>query len=124
MSNVDVGAFYLYDDGKLNPFSVIGLPSKEININEGSFYRKAKDKREIVEMQFEENHPILKTGITELKISYLYILPIFYNNEIIAILELASVNKPKVDIKKYLNKILSDTSFIIPAIPITRIGNP
>lgn len=106
MSSVDVGALYLYEDGELNPFAAIGLPSKKININEeSSFYSKAIDKKEIVEIQFEKNHPLLKTGITELKISYLYVLPIFYNNKIIAVLELASVNKPKVDIKNYLLKI-------------------
>ncbi len=105
-TNVDVGAFYLYEDNELIPIAVLGLPNKKRSLcEEASFYNKAKDNREIVEIYFEENHPILKTGITQLKISYLFVLPIFYNNEIIAILELASVNKPTNDIKSYLNKI-------------------
>ncbi|MCB9207731.1 MAG: response regulator [Ignavibacteriales bacterium] len=106
LTNVDVGAFYLYDNNELIPFALIGITNanKQV-VDEYSLYKKAKDKKELIEIRFTENHPIIKTGITDLRINYLYILPIFYNNEILAILELASVNNPSVDIKTYLDKI-------------------
>jgi len=105
-SKVDVGAFYLYDENELVQFAEVGLFNQGYKtIEESVFYKRAKEKREVIEIHFSESHPIIKTGITELKINYMFILPIFYNNEIIAFLELASVNKPNVDVKIYLNKI-------------------
>jgi len=104
--NVDAGAFYLYNEKELTPFSVFGLSSHTREISEeSSLYKKAKDSREIVEIHFQENNPVIKTGITELKINYLYLLPLFYNNEIIAIMELAAVNRPQIDVKAYLSRI-------------------
>jgi len=41
----------------------------------------------------------------DLKISYLLLLPVINNNKVIAILELASIGKPNVDAKDYLEKI-------------------
>jgi signal transduction histidine kinase/CheY-like chemotaxis protein len=72
---------------------------------ESGFYNRAKKLKEIIELNFTENNPVVKTGLTEFKINHLYILPIFYNNNLLAIMELASVNKPKINIKDYLNKI-------------------
>ncbi len=105
-TKVDVGAFYLYESGKLKAFSTIGLPLKvDSIIDEAGFYKKAIDKGDLIEINFKENHPVVKTGITELKISWLYILPIYYNSKIISILELASVNNPNMNVREYLNKI-------------------
>lgn len=105
-TKIDAGALYLYEEDELKQFAVYGLQQKAKNIfNESSFYKKAKEKGELVEIVFDNNHPIIKTGITELKINYLYVMPIFHNNEIIAIMELASVNKPQIDVRYYLNKI-------------------
>ena len=106
VTNADAGAFYLYDKSELIPFAVLGLSNQQKNISEeSSFYKKAKENGEILEINFKENQPIIRTGITELSINHLFIVPIFYNNEIIAILELASVNKPKIDVKQYLSRI-------------------
>lgn len=105
-TNVDVGAIYLYDNDNFNPLFVFGLSETHPTFNtESSFYKMARDKREIVDVHFEENHPTIPTGITELKISYIYILPIFYNDEIIGMVELASVNESSIDVKEYLKKI-------------------
>ena len=105
-TKIDAGALYLYEEDELKQFAVYGLPHKSKNIfNETSFYKKAKEKGELVEIVFNNNHPVIKTGITELKINYLFVMPIFHNNEIIAMMELASVNKPEIDVKYYLNKI-------------------
>jgi len=105
-TGADVGAFYLYKNLEFIPFAVVGLVNKKQDLFvESGIYNKAKEQKEIIELSFEENHPVVKTGLTEFRINYLHILPIFYNNELIAIMELASVNKPKVNIKYYLNKI-------------------
>ena len=105
-TSVDAGALYLVDGNVIKPFSVLGLTHNSIDkLQDANFYKNAVEKKELLEIHFQENSPIIQTGIAELKINYLYILPIFYNQEVIAILELALVNNPKIDIKKYLNRI-------------------
>jgi len=105
-TGVDVGAFYIHENNEFLPFAVFGIPNKKQNlIIESGIYNKAKEQKEIIELSFTENHPVVKTGLTEFRISHIYIQPIFYNNEIIAILELASVKEPKIIVKDYLDKI-------------------
>ncbi len=105
-TGADIGAFYLHNNGEYNPFAIVGLiDSKKEMFVESGFYNKAKKQRKIIELNFTENNPVVKTGLTEFNINHLYILPIFYNNELLAVMELASINKPKVDIKEYLDKI-------------------
>lgn len=105
-AKVDAGALYLYEENKLNPLSAYGFVNdKNEQFAESTYYKNARKKKELVEIHFQENNPTIKTGITVLKINYLYILPIFYNNQIIAIVELAAVNKPNISINNYLNRI-------------------
>lgn len=105
-TGVDIGGIYLLENNLLMPLAVYGIPHLgDKVIYESSFYKRAIDNKEIIEIEFENNHPIVRTGLTELKINYLYILPISYNYEVIAILELASVNKPQNDVKQYYEKL-------------------
>lgn len=76
----------------LCPLSIYGIPHLgDKVIYDSSFYKRSIENKEIIDIEFTNNHPIVRTGLTELKINYLYILPITYNYEVIAILELASV---------------------------------
>ncbi len=86
-TSVDVGALYLYEEDELIPFASIGTSSKKINLfEESNFYKKAKDSKEIIEIRFKENPPVVKSGIADLKLNYLFLLPIIYNNEVIAVM--------------------------------------
>jgi len=110
-TNVDVGALYINEGDELIPFAALGAKSKKVNLfEESNFYKKATDNKEIIEIHFDENHPVVKSGIADLKLNYLYLLPIVYNDEVIAIMELASVNKPAIDIKQYFAKIKDQLS--------------
>ncbi|MEE9432342.1 MAG: response regulator [Melioribacteraceae bacterium] len=110
-TRVDIGGLYLYEEDKLIPHSVFGITENKDNLlSESSFYKRAKDNKEYVELQFDENQPVVKTGLIELKLSYLYILPIVYNNEVIAIIELASANKPEKNVKEYFARIKDQLS--------------
>ncbi len=106
LTNVNVGAIYLLENNILTSLSSYGVPQQQNKtIEESSFYKRAIENEDLIEIQFEDNHPVVKTGLAELKINYLYILPIIYNNRIIAIVELASVNKPISNVRDYYNKI-------------------
>ena len=49
--------------------------------------------------------PVVSAGVFSLELRYLLILPIVYNNKVVAILELGSVNNPSADTNEYLSKI-------------------
>lgn len=105
-TGVDLGGIYLLDNNLLIPLSVLGIPNQtEKFIEDSNFYKRAIENKEVIEIEFTNNSPVVKTGLTELKINYLYILPVVHNNEVISIIELASVNKPINDIHHYYNKI-------------------
>ncbi|PID61687.1 MAG: hypothetical protein CR986_02570 [Ignavibacteriae bacterium] len=103
----DIGALYLYEDNKkLKNIYSISLNEKKGSIKQESvLYKKARKKNELLEIHFSENNPEIETGITKIRINYLYILPIFYNNQILGIVELGAINKPEINVKEYLNKI-------------------
>lgn len=105
-TGADVGAFYHHDNDEFTPIAVVGLINKKQDLFvESGIYEKAREEKKVIELTFSENQPIVKTGLTEFRINHLYILPIFYNNRLIAVMELASVNKPKINVKEYLIKI-------------------
>jgi len=104
-TGADLGALYLYEE-ELIPLSVYGISEEKQNfLGRQSLYKRVKDTKEIVELNFETNLPVIKTGLIELKISCLYILPLIYNEEVIAIVELASVNENGKIIKEYYERI-------------------
>ena len=110
-TGVDIGGIYLLENNLLCPLSIYGIPHLgDKVIYDSSFYKRSIENKEIIDIEFTNNHPIVRTGLTELKINYLYILPITYNYEVIAILELASVNKPLQNIKEYFEKIKDQLS--------------
>jgi len=109
-TGVDIGGLYLYEANELIPHSIFGITEKNDLLGESSFYKRAKDNKEFIELHFEDNQPIVKTGLIELKLNHLFILPIVYNNEVIAIMELASANKPLKNIKEYFERIKDQLS--------------
>jgi len=110
-TGVDIGGLYLYESNELIPYSVFGISENKNNLlGESSFYKRAKENKEFIELHFENNQPIVKTGLIELKLNHLYILPIVYNNEVIAIMELASANNPEKNIKDYFERIKDQLS--------------
>ncbi len=80
---------------------MIHNPKRERN----DFYKKIIETKETIEISSENSLPTVKTGTLDLKISYLLLLPVIYNNKVIAILELASLQTPTFDAKDYLEKI-------------------
>ncbi|MCP5060962.1 MAG: response regulator [Ignavibacteriae bacterium] len=110
-TGADIGGLYLYEANELIPHSVFGFSDNKNNLlGESSFYKRAKENKEFIELHFEDNQPIVKTGLIELKLNHLYILPIVYNNEVIAIMELASANNPEKNIKEYFERIKDQLS--------------
>jgi signal transduction histidine kinase/CheY-like chemotaxis protein/methyl-accepting chemotaxis protein len=101
-----IGALYTVDDNELNLISQYGVDgNKGKRIEVSGFYEKIIQNKEPIEINSGENLPVASTGLLDLEIKNLLILPIIYNNNVIAILELGSIDKPDEEVKEYLYRI-------------------
>ena len=105
-TNISFGIFYLVEKNNAKPISTIGINQSVLEPNESdSFYSDVINNKKTVELTFDKNPPIIKTGLAEIKIKYLLIMPIVFNKNILGIIELASENEPENSPIDYLNKI-------------------
>jgi signal transduction histidine kinase/DNA-binding response OmpR family regulator/HAMP domain-containing protein len=100
-----VGALYSVDSDEVSLICSYGLDRTNPKRERNDFYKKIVEMKKPIEISSEDTLPIVQTGILDLKIKYLLLLPVIYNNKVIAILELASLNPPTADVKDYLEKI-------------------
>ena len=101
-----IGALYLVEGDKLNLLSSYGHDkAKTVSKNEFGFFDLLIRDKEVIEITSEEKLPVVSAGLTSLKLKYLLLVPVVYNNKIISILEFGSIDKPSNDVKEYLQKI-------------------
>ena len=100
------GAFYLVEDDKLKPISTFGIGEDTLNTSvEPDLYTKVIQKQENIEIIFEKDFPSLKTGLLEINIKYLLVIPVVFDSKVIAVIEIASEHIPDVKPKEYLESI-------------------
>jgi signal transduction histidine kinase/DNA-binding response OmpR family regulator len=100
------GRLSLVVDRRVKTISNYGLQKELIKDEENiDLYQRVIEKGEIVELHFDENSPKLNSGMLSLDIKYILIYPIQYSRNVIAILELASISRPKEGVLEYLNNI-------------------
>ena len=100
-----VGALYSIDGDEVSLICSYGFNNTNFNRERNEFYKKIISSKESIEIFSDDALPTIQTGIMDFKISYLLILPVIYNNKVIAILEFASLNRPTPEAKDYLEKI-------------------
>ena len=100
------GALYLVEEGDLKLLSSYGH-NKQLNIKKEDFgfFNQLIKEKEIIEITSNDDLPIVSVGLTNFKLRYLLLVPVVYNNKIISILELGSVDEPSEEAKEYLQKI-------------------
>ncbi len=105
-TKIPFGVFYLVNNGNAKPISTHGIDHAVLESHDsGSFYADVINNKKTVELTFDDNSPIIKTGIAEIKIKYLVIMPIVFNDKIIGIIELACEHIPEKKPIDYLDKI-------------------
>lgn len=101
-----MGALFTMEENNLLLQSTYGISSKQVNNNKNlDFYNPVINRKEILEINSADFLPVVKTGTINIEIKHLFVLPVIYNNKVIAILELGSVDKPTNEAKEYLSKI-------------------
>lgn len=105
-TSISFGVFYLVENKNIKPISTHGISHSVLKAQDtNSFYSDVISNKKLVELTFDENYPIIKTGLTEIEIKYLLIMPIIFNKTVIGVIELASEHKPIKSPVHYLNKI-------------------
>ena len=100
-----IGALYVVEKGKIILQTSYGL-KREDNIRvDSQLFNSVVKNHETVELFSEENLPVVSAGFLSIEIKYLLIVPIIYNNKVIAILELGSFNKPAPEAREYIERI-------------------
>jgi signal transduction histidine kinase/CheY-like chemotaxis protein/HAMP domain-containing protein len=103
-TQIGFGVIHIVDKNKLVVGASYGIDKDSIE-KPAAYLNQTIEKGETVELTFDENHPEIKTGLSAIKIRYLLLYPIIYNDKTVAVLELASEKLPEKDIKIYLNNI-------------------
>jgi len=100
-----IGGLYSVDN-QATLISSYGLDDGSKNRSEFSeLIKKVIKNKEALELFDENLLPVVSTGLLDIKVKYLLFLPILYNNEPVALLELGSLNKPSEEVRDYLEKI-------------------
>ena len=103
--NFTVGAIYSIDNENISLICSYGLEKSYTLADKSSFFEPVIKNKETIEFNFNEQMPVIKTGIFSLQIKNLLIIPVVYNNKVIAVLELGAIDKPSDEAKQYLNDI-------------------
>jgi signal transduction histidine kinase/DNA-binding response OmpR family regulator len=121
-----IGALYTFQNGEIKLTSSYGI-GKEISvINKKDLFDSVIKNQEIIEISSESGSglPVVSAGIFSLEIRYLLIIPIVYNNKVVAIVELGSINKPSIETKEYLTKIKEQLAIgITNAVAYVQLAN-
>jgi signal transduction histidine kinase/CheY-like chemotaxis protein/HAMP domain-containing protein len=101
-----IGGLYTIDEDEINLISSYGF-DLDAGKQRGEFalHKRVLKTGERLELFSEESLLVVSSGLVEITIKYLLLLPIFYNNRITALLELGSINKPSDEVIDYLDKI-------------------
>jgi two-component system chemotaxis sensor kinase CheA len=100
-----IGALYSIDEGEVSLICSHGLSQSDSKQEQSEIFKRIITTKEPIEISAGNSLPTINTGTVELKLSHLLLIPVIYNNKVIAILELASLDKPTEEAKEYLAKI-------------------
>ncbi len=99
-----IGALYIIGEDGIKIAGSYGI-AKEQTPDNYDFFESVIRKKEMVELKFDENPPLLTTGSIKIELRYLMLFPIIYNSKVIGILELSGTDKPGIEAKEYISNV-------------------
>ncbi len=103
--SLSTGALYTVNENSIKLISAFGFENDHSFKVNSPFFDQVVKNREAVELSSNETLPVISTGAVDLKLKYILMIPIIYNNKTIAVLELGSFEKLSEESKDYLLKI-------------------
>lgn len=124
-TDITLGSFYIVENGKSKLIASKGIERKLLTSDEGiDYHKKIIKNKESLEFKFDKNYPVIRTGIVEMQIKYLFIMPILFNDEVIAIIELAAQEIPRNNITNYIGRINKELAVgITNALSLEKLEN-
>ncbi len=106
-TDVSLGVFYVVDNKNAKPISSYGINQSILEEHDKTnFHLNVIEKKKKVELVFEDNPPLIKTGLVEIKVRYLLVMPLIFNKNVIGVIELACEHVPENTPVDYLTKIM------------------
>ena len=106
ITQFNIGAIYSVIDENITQVSSYGVNENSHLLKERSeLFKPLLEKLDTVEIEFKEESPVIASGLMQINLKYLLLLPIVFNKKTIGILELGSVNKPTQEAREYLELI-------------------
>ncbi len=100
------GALYMVENKKLSMIYSAGIEKELLeHHNDKNIYKNVVEKAETIELQFEDNYPVLRSAFLEIKIKYLLVSPLIYNKQVIGVLEIASEHNPGITPLQYIRMV-------------------
>ncbi len=100
-----VGALYHVEGKNVKLGSAHGWNHNLQLEKQTEFFETVIKTKELLEINIENESKVVSTGIVDVEIKHILVLPVLYNNKVISILVLGSVKKPSDETKDYLDKI-------------------
>lgn len=124
LGNFSIGALgVVIKNSHIEPIFSSGIESVfNRNSNIGEFYQTAITEKRVIEIDFEKNSPEAGIQPFAIPIHHLSIIPVIYNQTVIALLEFGSSGKPTHDINLYIRKIIDQLAIgLANAITLDRL---
>ncbi len=125
VTHLKFGAVYLVNDTDIKPLAAVGLSHHFSEHHEKQqIYKDLLENREVIEMQFDNNFPVIRSSLVEIQIKYLLIYPVISGNELIGFIELASESTPALSPREKLGRIIEQLAIgLRNAVSYERMSN-
>ena len=100
-----IGALYHVEGKNIKLGSAHGWNSDSQLEKQTEFFETVIKTKESLEINIENESKVISTGIIDVEIKNILVIPVLYNNKVISILVLGSVKKASGESKDYLEKI-------------------
>ena len=100
-----IGALYHVEGKNIKLGSAHGWNSDSQLEKQTEFFETVIKTKESLEINIENESKVISTGIVDVEIKNILVIPVLYNNKVISILVLGSVKKASDESKDYLEKI-------------------
>lgn len=119
-----VGALYIVEDSRFIKTASYGLHKDFMMNQDPGLFKTAVANHEIMEIHLEDNYPQLASGLVNLNIKYVLIIPVINNNRVIAIIELGAVSKPLEKTGEYISRIKEQLAVgLVNALAFVQLEN-
>ncbi|MFN3404568.1 MAG: response regulator [Cytophagaceae bacterium] len=113
----EIGVFYLADDSYLSATGIHAagqdILNKKFVLNEGYLGEAIKRKQITVLSDLKEDHLVVKTGLIQVQTSSLILVPVYYESNLLGLIELAFADQYKKHVLDFLESVVTKISVVI-----------